>query len=897
MATKKYTPILVLFLIVILLANALNVQSVRADGETPTEPPVATDVVTEPPAVDTPEPATETPEPVVPTQEPVEASPVPQEPTASPAPVVETVPEATEEPEVQVVLSQAIENTDIVVLDEDGQAMVLGSQETANALVTSDPVWCPENVQVPTPGANGCSPSYASIAELLAAMQSNPLAFSQNGTIFLEQTTGAGFTTPLVIDDSSSSLGSAYNTLNIFNLSIQGGWNPSTGSTSGQTAFSGSYVQVGSLNNPWFGSLSINNIAVFGSNVEEGAIQIFASDISLTDVNASYNVGNGISITASEQGTVSLNNVTATGNGYMNGAGAGGSGVYVDGAETLLVVTGGSFNNNARYGIEAIDTTSDTLPIANLWTDQEDYAPGSTVTISGNSNSLNGDVVGFIPGETILVQVQGPNGYTATCQATANSFGGWSCEIALWDSQLAVGDYSYTAIGLTSAVAVTGTFTDAKPNKVTVGAQSPSPVPAGSSATYAITVSFNGTTASCTSPLSITTALPSGVTATFSPSSVTSTGSDASSTLTLTTSAGTPAGTTTFSVLAGSGAGCQAGTATATGTLVVGVAGATNTPTNTATNTPTNTPTNTATNTATNTPTNTATNTPTNTATNTPTKTATNTPTNTAVNTATNTPTNTATNTPVNTATNTPTNTPTNTEVNTATNTPTNVVQATSTNTATNTPPAGSTSTPTSTQTLTSVPTSLATNTPTNVPANTSVPGATRTPVQSSTSNTGVLIPLTGNQPVNLDCDSVFWIWGIKLTFYNLCGQQSMMYGISANHLPAPLPAGSSYLLGVEVNIMRGTQVVQNLPDGAGIELDYPLISTAQLAVLYWNDPDGDGKGEWVEVSQPLRRSELTKALTAAADDELYELVTLPGAGFHPVLTTDQTGIFILVAK
>src|SRR5689334_11003907 len=295
MAAKKYTPIFVLLLIVILLANALNVQSVRADGETPTEPPVATEVVTEPPAAATSEPATATPEPVVATQEPVEASPVPEDPTASPAPVVETVPPATEEPEVEVVLSQAIENTDIVVLDEQGQAMVLGSQETANALVTSDPVWCPENVQVPTPGANGCSPSYASIADLLAAMQSNPLAFSQNGTIFLEQTTGAGFTTPLVIDDSSASLGSAYNTLNIFNLSIQGGWNPSTGSTSGQTAFSGSssYVQVGSLNNPWFGSLSINNIAVFGSNVEEGAIQIFASDISLTNVNASYNTGNG----------------------------------------------------------------------------------------------------------------------------------------------------------------------------------------------------------------------------------------------------------------------------------------------------------------------------------------------------------------------------------------------------------------------------------------------------------------------------------------------------------------------------------------------------------------------------------------------------------------------------
>src|SRR5688572_26176955 len=124
MATRKNSSILLFFLIIILLANTLNVQSVRADGETPTEPPAATEVVTEPPAVETPQPPTETPEPV-------EASPVPEEPTASPAPVLETAPQATAEPEVQVVLSQAIENTDIVVLDEEGQALVLGSQATA----------------------------------------------------------------------------------------------------------------------------------------------------------------------------------------------------------------------------------------------------------------------------------------------------------------------------------------------------------------------------------------------------------------------------------------------------------------------------------------------------------------------------------------------------------------------------------------------------------------------------------------------------------------------------------------------------------------------------------------------------------------------------------------------
>src|ERR1044071_947369 len=51
MAAKKYYSILTLFLIIVLFANVMNVQSVRADGETPTEPPAATEVVTEPPIV------------------------------------------------------------------------------------------------------------------------------------------------------------------------------------------------------------------------------------------------------------------------------------------------------------------------------------------------------------------------------------------------------------------------------------------------------------------------------------------------------------------------------------------------------------------------------------------------------------------------------------------------------------------------------------------------------------------------------------------------------------------------------------------------------------------------------------------------------------------------------
>jgi len=95
--------------------------------------------------------------------------------------------------------------------------------------------------------------------------------------------------------------------------------------------------------------------------------------------------------------------------------------------------------------------------LAWVGTDQADYAPGSVVTISGD----NSDGVGFMAGEPIHVDVAGPNGYTAACDATAGDNGAWSCQVILWDSELAVGSYNYTATGRTSGVSQNGTFTDA----------------------------------------------------------------------------------------------------------------------------------------------------------------------------------------------------------------------------------------------------------------------------------------------------------------------------------------------------------------------------------------------------------------------------------------------------
>jgi len=93
---------------------------------------------------------------------------------------------------------------------------------------------------------------------------------------------------------------------------------------------------------------------------------------------------------------------------------------------------------------------------ATVWTDKDDYTPGSVVTLSGD----NGNAVGYLPGETVHVDVSGPNGWTATCDAVADAAGAWSCQVTLAEGPEAVGDYAYTATGLVSGVTESGSFTD-----------------------------------------------------------------------------------------------------------------------------------------------------------------------------------------------------------------------------------------------------------------------------------------------------------------------------------------------------------------------------------------------------------------------------------------------------
>jgi hypothetical protein len=154
-----------------------------------------------------------------------------------------------------------------------------------------------------------------------------------------------------------------------------------------------------------------------------------------------------------------------------------------------------------------------------------------------------------------------------------------------------------------------------------------------------------------------------------------------------------------------------------------------------------------------------------------------------------------------------------------------------------------------------------------------------------------LIVPVTGGV-IDLDCDSVFSAFGIKLSFINLCDEQTMLKGISASRLPGKLPSGFTFVAGLDVKILSEGEVLQALPDGSGIQLDFSTSGGEDnhFAVLYWNG------SAWVEITQKTSEENVSALVDTNTANEFYQIDSADG-DVYKVLTTEKTGIFVLVKK
>lgn len=223
MSIKVRSSLLSLVIIAVLFFSAIGPTIVYADGGTPTDTPTE-------PTADGSDPNAKGQ--AVPTTEQA----APSEDTSA--------------------LKDVPENTTVEVVNAEGQSEPLATQAAAEALATSDPIWCPAG-QAPTPGLNGCTASFTSFNALLTFLSGNA-SFQGAGTIYVQQGAYQG-------GESSVDFNN-YNLSNISgaDLTITGGWNTSTNTVdpTSTSTFNNTSIVIGSSTNPWAGSLTINNLSL-----------------------------------------------------------------------------------------------------------------------------------------------------------------------------------------------------------------------------------------------------------------------------------------------------------------------------------------------------------------------------------------------------------------------------------------------------------------------------------------------------------------------------------------------------------------------------------------------------------------------------------------------------------
>jgi hypothetical protein len=133
----------------------------------------------------------------------------------------------------------------------------------------------------------------------------------------------------------------------------------------------------------------------------------------------------------------------------------------------------------------------------------------------------------------------------------------------------------------------------------------------------------------------------------------------------------------------------------------------------------------------------------------------------------------------------------------------------------------------------------------------TSSGGGTSTSSSTSTGTTSInsVIPVTGTSTFTITCPPANFkreFEKFNITFKNLCGAQSTVSILESNTLPANLPAGTTFISGFSVNIIQSGQDVNPLPGAASLTLDFVRPASEAnktFAILHW-----DGS-QWTEIS------------------------------------------------
>jgi hypothetical protein len=271
---------------------------------------------------------------------------------------------------VAEILEAAPPETEILVVDPAGSAQPLATEQAAEAIVESDPEWCPDGS---SPGDALCTGSFATVSLLLAAIGSG--GYSGNGTIY--------FDTNYAVDDAYLS-GSDTRLALLQRLGIEGQGNSlSVPLEVTGWAYDVSVVNVNmvgaasALRIETTGAIQLTNVDVTGSSGDGAVLDNTSGTGSISVTNSTFSANTWTGLDARSDGDIALTNVTA--NGQEDGA-------YLDASSGSgsIAVSGSGFSGNTLAGLTARTADGD-ITLTNVVADANTATPVGPTALAAPS--------------------------------------------------------------------------------------------------------------------------------------------------------------------------------------------------------------------------------------------------------------------------------------------------------------------------------------------------------------------------------------------------------------------------------------------------------------------------------------------------------------------------------
>ena len=277
-------------------------------------------------------------------------------------------------PTVGEILTDAPAGTELLVVDPAGSPEPLVTQQAAEAIAESDPVWCPGALPASDPT---CTPPQGSVTLLLNLLAANPTTYNGDGTIY--------FTTDYAMpNDDAYIRGTDGRIAALQRLTINGlgndlyvplevtGWAYDVSVVNLNMDLLAYGTPTNALRVETTGVIQVTDVDVTHSPGGGAFLDNSSGTGSITVANSTFSGNTWTGLDARSDGDITLTNVVA--NGQEDGA-------YLDASTGSgnIVVTGGDFSANTLAGLTARTADGDitvTNVVANDSTDADAYGVG-----------------------------------------------------------------------------------------------------------------------------------------------------------------------------------------------------------------------------------------------------------------------------------------------------------------------------------------------------------------------------------------------------------------------------------------------------------------------------------------------------------------------------------------